>query len=66
MAAYIQVQFTLDFFMKANNMNPDQTASKEQSDLGPICVQYRLLKDISRRRSNKKNAGLYKGAIPLR
>ena len=25
-AAYIQVHFRLDFFMEANNMNPDQTA----------------------------------------
>ena len=30
-------------------MNPDQTAPKEQSDLGPYCLQYRLLKNISRR-----------------
>ena len=27
-AANIQVHFRLDFFMEANNMNPDQTASK--------------------------------------
>ena len=26
--------------LKANNMNPDQTAPKEQSDLGPYCLQY--------------------------
>ena len=25
-------------------MNPDQTASKEQSDLGPYCLQYWLPK----------------------
>ena len=31
----IQVHFRLDFFMEANNMNPDQTAPKEQSDQGP-------------------------------
>ena len=31
-------------------MNPDQTAPKgEQSDLGPYCMQYRLVKNISRR-----------------
>ena len=41
-AAYIQVQFRLDFIMEANTMNPDQTASKEQSDLGPYKLQYRL------------------------
>ena len=29
-AAYILVQFKLDFFMEENNMNPDQTAPKEQ------------------------------------
>ena len=32
--AYIQVHCRLDFFMKANTMNPYQTALKEQSDLG--------------------------------
>ena len=31
-AAYIQVYFSLDFFMEANNMNPD---------LGPYGLQYR-------------------------
>ena len=40
--AYIQVHFRLDFFMKANHMNPDQTGVVEQSDLGPYCLQYRL------------------------
>ena len=30
-------------------MNPDQTAPKEQSDLGPYCLQYILPKYISRR-----------------
>ena len=30
-------------------MDPDQTAPKEQSDLGPYCLQYRLPKNISRR-----------------
>ena len=39
-AAHIQALFRLDFFMEANNMNPDQTAPKEQSDLGPYCLQY--------------------------
>ena len=33
-------------------MNPDQTAPKrEQSDLGPYCLQYRLPVYISRRES---------------
>ena len=30
-------------------MNPDQTAPKKQSDLGPYCLQYRRPKTISRR-----------------
>ena len=37
------------FIMLANNMNPDQTAPTEQSDLGPYFLQYRLSKNISRR-----------------
>ena len=28
-------------------MDPDQTAPKEQSDLGPNCLQYRLPKNIN-------------------
>ena len=36
-AAYIEVHFRLDFFLDANNMNPDRTAPK-----GPYCLQYRL------------------------
>ena len=35
--------------MDANNMNPDQIALWEQSDLGPYCLQYRLPKNIRRR-----------------
>ena len=35
--------------MEANNMSPDQTASWEQSDLGPYYLQNRLPKNISRR-----------------
>ena len=35
--------------MEASNMNPDQTAPKrEQSDLGPYCLQYRQSKNLSR------------------
>ena len=44
-AVYIQVHFRLDFFMEANNMDPGPW---EQSDLGPYCLQYRLLKSIRR------------------
>ena len=40
-AAFIQ-----DYFMEANNMIPDQIASK---DLGPYCWQYWLPNNISRR-----------------
>ena len=40
-AAYIQVHFRLDFFNEENNMNPDQ------SDLGPLRLQYGLPKNIS-------------------
>ena len=37
--AYTQVHFRLDFVMKANIMNPDQTADHwEQSDQGPLFV----------------------------
>ena len=32
---YIQVYFRLDFILKVNTINPDQTALREQSDLGP-------------------------------
>ena len=32
------------FTMEANPMNPDQTTPREQSDLGPYCLQYRLSK----------------------
>ena len=46
-AAYIQAYLSLDFKMKANTKNPDQTAPYwEQSDLGPYCLQYRLPKNI--------------------
>ena len=30
------------FTIPANNMNPDQTAPMEQSDLGPYSLQYKL------------------------
>ena len=39
-AAFSQLH-RLDLTMEANNMNPGQTAPpKEQSDLGPYCLQY--------------------------
>ena len=38
----------LDFFMEAIKMNPDQTAPREQSDLGSYCLQYQLPENISR------------------
>ena len=40
-AAYIQVHFKLDFVMESNNIDPDQTAPKEQSELGQYGLQYR-------------------------
>ena len=48
-ATFIQEHIRLDYFIEANNMNPDQIAPKEPSDLGPYCLQYRLTKNISRR-----------------
>ena len=45
--AYIQVLFRLDNFMKANNMNLDQTAPKGAVWSGSS-LQYRLPKIISR------------------
>ena len=41
-AGYIQVHLRLNFFMETKVMNPDQTAPKEQSDLGPYRLQYSL------------------------
>ena len=45
---YIQMHLRLDFFKEANNMNSDQTAPKEQFDLGPYCLQYSLPRNTSR------------------
>ena len=45
-AEYTQVHFRLDFFMEANNMNPDQIAP----DLGSYCLQKRLPKNIMQAR----------------
>ena len=35
---YTSALQTRFFFVEANSMDPDQTASKEQSDLGPNCL----------------------------
>ena len=53
-AAFIQVYFRLDLFMEANNMNPNQTAQSEQSDLGPYCLQY--IKLQTRRADDKSGS----------
>ena len=47
---YIHVYFKLEFYMEANAINPDHTAS----NLGPYCLQYRLPKDISRHHLSKE------------
>ena len=47
-AAYIQVHFRHDLIMEANTMNPNQTAPREQPDLGPYCLPQILPKNISR------------------
>ena len=36
--------FQTDFCIEANSVDPDQTAPKDQSDLGPHCLQKWLLK----------------------
>ena len=46
--ANIQEFLRLNFIKEGHTMNPNETASKEQSDLSPYCLQYRLLKKISR------------------
>ena len=55
-AAYIQVHFSLDFIKEANTMNPGQTAplGGEQSDLGPIRLQYTLPKTYTEKRADDK------------
>ena len=37
--------FRRDFILEVNTMNHDQTAPKEQSDLGPYCLQYMVSKN---------------------
>ena len=43
------MDFGLDLYMEANNMNLNQTAPCEQSDQGSYYLQYRLPQNISRR-----------------
>ena len=37
----------MHLIIEANTMNPDPEFPKEQSDLGPHCLQYRFSKFIS-------------------
>ena len=53
---HIQVHLKLDFIMEANTMNPDQTAPKEQSDLGTCCLPYRRPKSGFIQASMNKNS----------
>ena len=43
--------------MGANNMSPDQTAPKEQSDLVPYCLQYRQIKGADDKSQNWHTKG---------
>ena len=47
-AAYIKVHFSGDLIMEVNAINPNKTASREQSDLGRYCLPFRLPKNINR------------------
>ena len=49
----MQVHFRLDLIMEANNIKPG--AVREQSDLGPNSLQYRLPKNISRWESRQQS-----------
>ena len=48
--ANIQELLRLNFIKEGHSdtMSPNETASKEQSDMSPYCLQYRLHKNISR------------------
>ena len=50
-AENIQMHFRLDFTMEANNVDPDQTAPLEQSDLGLYCFLYMLSTNRSKSES---------------
>ena len=54
-AVYNHVQFRLDFFMDANNMNPGQTAPKKQSDLGHIVCNTDYLRTQTDERGRRQN-----------
>ena len=55
MAAYLQIQLSLDFYMEANNINPAQTAPKETvlSGLIFIAIWATLLHDQMREQITK-------------
>ena len=40
-------------------MNPDQTAPKEQSDLGPLCLQKQLADERADDKSDWQEKGTY-------
>ena len=52
-------------FVKTNNLNPDQTA-REQSDLGPHCLQFRLPKNISRRGEQTTSQDWWATVLPAK
>ena len=61
-SAYIHLNFRLDFFMEASNMDPDETW--EQSDLVPNCLQTGLPKKISKQQEQMtKVVTLVKGLM---
>ena len=55
-AVYIQVHFRQDFFHRSKHCEPlSDCFKREQSDLGYFCLQYRLLKNISRQDEQMTN-----------
>ena len=46
-------------------MNPDQTAPKEQSDLGPYCLHNRLTKNTSLREEQTTKVVIGGGGLRL-
>ena len=44
---------TDELHIEANGVDPEQTAPKEQSDLGPHCLPKRLFKHFSRRENRQ-------------
>ena len=53
-AVFIQVHFRLIFFIEANNMNPDQTAPREQSYLSSYCLQYGYRRTLTKEEQTTK------------